>query len=201
MLDIGVHDVPPGCVAAVVTWLETRSPPSPPRREVPLCPGLSSVRVTAPATDWYRRVFTEIGGRDWLWFSRLALTDADLAGIIRDPAVEIVALRDADGRDMGLMELDFRVPGACELAFFGVARPVQGQGAGRMLMAAALSRAWSAPIDRVHVHTCTLDHPAALPFYIRSGFTPVARRVEIAPDPRLCGLLPPDAAPHVPVLA
>lgn len=199
MLEIGIHDVPPGCVAAVVTCLEMQSPP--PLRAVADLPGLSLDHVTDPATDWYTRVFTDIGGRDWLWFSRLALADADLAAIIRDPAVEIRVLRDGAGRVLGLMELDFRVPGACELVFFGVARDLQGQGAGRVLMAAALARAWAAPIARFHVHTCTLDHPAALPFYIRSGFTPVARRIEIAPDPRLSGLLPMDAAQHVPVLA
>jgi len=199
MLEIGIHDVPPGCVAAVVTCLEMQSPP--PLRAVADLPGLSLDHVTDPVTDWYTRVFTDIGGRDWLWFSRLALADADLAAIIRDPAVEIRVLRDGAGRVLGLMELDFRVPGACELAFFGVARDLQGQGAGRVLMAAALARAWAAPIARFHVHTCTLDHPAALPFYIRSGFTPVARRIEIAPDPRLSGFLPMDAAQHVPVLA
>ena len=200
MPDIGLHAVPPGCVAAVVTYLDMRAPPPvPPAVQAP--PGLSLVHVTAPGTAWYRSVFTDIGGRDWLWFSRLALADADLAAIITDPAVEVRVLRDGDGRDLGLMELDFRVPGACELSFFGVARALQGQGAGRFLIGAALARAWAAPIDRVHVHTCTLDHPAALPFYIRSGFTPVARAIEIAPDPRLTGLLPPDAAPHVPVLA
>jgi GNAT superfamily N-acetyltransferase len=200
MLDRGFHDVPQGCVAAVVTHLEMRSP-SPVRNPVSPLPGLSLVHVAAPGTDWYKAVFTDIGGVDWLWFSRLALPDVELAAIITDPAVEIRALRDADGRDHGLLELDFRVPGACEIAFFGVARALQGQGAGRFLMQSALQRAWAAPINRFHVHTCTLDHPAALPFSIRSGVTPVARTVEIAPDPRLTGLLPPEAAPQVPVLA
>lgn len=196
MMTVGLHDVPKGCLAAVVTHLDMLAPP--PVRPAPSLPGLSVVRVDYPSTGWYRTLFTEIG-RDWLWFSRLALSDVDLAAIISDPAVEIRVLRDADGRDLGLLELDFRVPGACDLAFFGVARAVQGQGAGRMLMAAALARAWAAPIDRLHVHTCTSDHPAALPFYMRSGFVPVAQRVEIAPDPRLTGLLPRNAAPHVPL--
>lgn len=198
MLTAGFHDVPPGCLAAVVTVLEMRRPP-PPRPVAPL-PGLSLVQVKTPGPDWYLRLFSEIG-RDWLWFSRLAMPDADLVAIVTDPAVEIRVLRDEGGRDVGLLELDFRTPGACELAFFGVAAALQGRGAGRLLMQAALARAWAAPIDRFHVHTCTFDHPAALPFYIRSGFVPVARRVEVAPDPRLTGLLPVDAAPHVPMLS
>jgi hypothetical protein len=50
------------------------------------------------------------------------------------------------------------------------------------------------------VHTCTLDHPAALGFYIRSGFRPFKRQLELSTDPRLDGTLPPDAAPGVPII-
>jgi ketosteroid isomerase-like protein len=65
----------------------------------------------------------------------------------------------------------------------------------------ALTRAWRDGITRVHVHTCTLDHPAAVAFYVRSGFVPYKREVEVAPDPRLTGELPPSAGAHAPVLA
>jgi hypothetical protein len=50
------------------------------------------------------------------------------------------------------------------------------------------------------VHTCTLDHPAALGFYRRHGFVPTKRTIETFPDPRLLGVLPADAAPHIPCL-
>jgi hypothetical protein len=50
------------------------------------------------------------------------------------------------------------------------------------------------------VHTCTLDSPDALPFYIRSGFVPFARQVEVYADPRVAGVLPREAAPQVPLL-
>jgi hypothetical protein len=50
------------------------------------------------------------------------------------------------------------------------------------------------------VHTCSLDHPAALPSYLRAGFRPVRRAFESFPDPRLSGLLPRDAAPQIPLL-
>jgi GNAT superfamily N-acetyltransferase len=200
MLTPGFHTVPRGHIAAIVTVLEMHSPPLDRRDLLDPPSGLTLARIEHPSTDWYKCLFTEIGGA-WLWFSRLAMPDADLAAVIADPAVDVHVLRDEDGRDVGLMELDFRTPGACELAFLGVAGCVQGRGVGRWLMQEAVARAWAVPIDRFHVHTCTFDHPAALPFYMRSGFVPVDRRVEVAPDPRLTGLLPRDAAAHVPVLA
>jgi hypothetical protein len=55
-------------------------------------------------------------------------------------------------------------------------------------------------MSRVHVHTCTLDHPAALAAYIRAGFRPYKRAIERFTDPRLTGILPADAAPQVPLL-
>ena len=49
------------------------------------------------------------------------------------------------------------------------------------------------------LNTCTLDHPAALAFYQKRGFAITHSEVDIVDDPRLVGLLPRDAAPHVPL--
>ena len=61
-------------------------------------------------------------------------------------------------------------------------------------------RAWTTQVDRVWVHTCTLDHPAALNFYRKQGFEAVSRAIETFPDPRITGHLPRDAAPHIPLI-
>lgn len=196
ILPDGLHDIPPGKVAAVVTHLEMHAPA--PLRPVPPPEGADLRRVPAPDPAWYRDLFTRVGGHDWLWFSRLRMSEDRLSEIITDPRVEVHALF-RGGRAEGLMELDFRRAGECELAFLGVTAELIGTGAGRFLMNAAISRAWSRPISRLHVHTCTLDHPGALAFYRRSGFTPVRQQVEIADDPRLADGFPRDAAPHVPV--
>jgi GNAT superfamily N-acetyltransferase len=198
MLSAGYHPLPPGKIAAVVTYLHMTAPPS--ARPAPDLPGYAVVRIFAPTLDWYRSLFRAVG-QDWLWFSRLSMDDDALAAILHDPAVEVYALRCND-RHVGLLELDFRVADACDLAFFGITDDQIGNGAGRLLMNAALHRAWTRKpgISRLHVHTCTLDHPAALAFYIRSGFTANARAVEIADDPRLDGRLPREAAQWLPII-
>ncbi len=144
--------------------------------------------------DVYRRI-----GEDLMWSSRSALSDAALGAIIHDPAVEVRTLR-ADGIKEGLLELDFRHPGVCELSFFGVTPGLVGTGAGRWLMNRALELVWSRPIRRFWVHTCTHDHPAALAFYMRSGFRPFRRHIHIEDDPRLAGVLPRAAAPQIPLI-
>jgi ribosomal protein S18 acetylase RimI-like enzyme len=75
-----------------------------------------------------------------------------------------------------------------------------GKGAGRALMSHGLTAAWRRKPERIWLHTCTADHPAALGFYQKFGFVPYKRAIEIADDPRLTGQLPRDCAPHVPII-
>ena len=82
------------------------------------------------------------------------MNDGELAAIIHAPGVEVYALV-VDGRDEGLLELDFREPGQCELVYFGVTASLIGTGAARFLMNRALERAWSrerTPRLGAHLH-------------------------------------------------
>ncbi|MEH2489318.1 GNAT family N-acetyltransferase [Bradyrhizobium sp. AZCC 2230] len=195
ILPDGYSDIPGGKIAAVVTHLDMTA--RPPHRDDP--PGAWTLRkIDAPALDWYRDLHRRVG-EDWLWFSRLRMLNAELAAIIHDARIEIYALA-LDGRDEGLLELDFREPGECELVYFGVTASMIGTGAARFLMNRALERAWSGDVRRVWLHTCTFDHPSAVAFYQRSGFIPFRRQIEVADDPRLDGTAPRTAAPHVPII-
>ena len=187
--------VPDGELAAVVTFLEMRKAPA---EQVPAS-DLSLRRIENPEVHDYRQLFRRIG-RDWLWFSRLVMNDEELAAIIQDEALELYVIIDEVGADIGMLELDFREPGQCEIAFIGLVPEVTGRGHGRWLMGETLGLAWRDGVRRVHVHTCTLDHPAALPSYRHAGFVPYRRAVERFPDPRLTGILPRDSAPQVPLL-
>ena len=192
----GFQLVAPGKVAAIVTSLEMTSPPVAQARPAPEHVSLDLVR--APTPGWYRALFRKVG-EQWLWFSRLRLDEAALAGILENPDVAVYVLKAGD-EEAGILELDFRQGGSCEIVFLGLAPGFVGRGLGGYLMSQAISRAWARPIQRLWVHTCTLDHPSALPFYIRSGFRPYQQQVEIADDPRARGELPASAGPHIPRL-
>lgn len=196
MLSDGLHDVPQGKVAMVVTHLEMHS--AAPTRPVAAPDGVT-FRQIRPNLVQYRDIFTRVGALDWLWYGRLTMPDTELSNILDDPKVAFYTLT-CDGRDEAMLELDFRTDGQCELAYFGVTSNLIGTGAGRYLMNEAIRLAWAQPITRFHVHTCTIDSQQALAFYIRSGFTPYRRQIEIDDDPRLIGLLPDTAAPHVPLI-
>ena len=195
MLTDGYHDVPLGKLAMVVTHLEMRE--AAPLRDVPAPEGVT-LRALTLTLDWYRDIFRRVG-QDWLWFGRLTKTDAELQALLSDADTQFFTLT-KDGRDEALLELKFTADGTCELAYFGLTPALIGSGAGRYLMNHAIRAAWARPISRFHLHTCTLDSPQALSFYIRSGFTPFKRQVEVADDPRLIDLLDKDAGAHVPTI-
>jgi GNAT superfamily N-acetyltransferase len=192
---VSYEPLPDGELAAVVTYLEMHEPPA---GAVPPSP-LSLQRLEQPQPERYRQLFRLVGS-PWLWFSRLIMDDPALVAIIQHSDVHLFAVVDESGADVGMLELDFREFGQCELAFIGLVPELSGKGHGKWLLAESVRRAWRPGVTRVHVHTCSLDHPAALAAYRRAGFIPCKRALERFPDPRLSGFLPKDSAPQVPVL-
>ena len=192
----GYTDLPPGKLAAVVTYLEMRAP-----RAVEPHPTMSEFairRVEKADLDWYRRLFRDIGA-PWLWFSRLRMTDDQLRAILHSSQVDVFVLSH-NGVDGGLLEFDRRHMPDIEILYFGVAPSLIGKSAGRALLEYCLPLEWAHRPQRIWLHTCTWDHPKALAFYLKAGFVPYKRGLEITDDPRLTGHIARDAAPDVPIL-
>lgn len=196
MLENGTYRVAANKMPVIVTYLEMCARPA--LRDIPPPRGVTLRQIT-PTLDWYRDVFTRVGTHDWMWYGRLKLPQAELMTVLEDPNVVFFTLS-KDGTDEALLELDFRKPGECELAYFGLTSKLIGTGAGRFLMNKAIDCAWGADITRFHLHTCTNDSPQALAFYQRSGFIPFRREVDIDDDPRATGLIPRASALAIPLI-
>lgn len=187
------QDVPRGHVATIITHLEMDAKPALPVTES----SLSLESWTNPPVADYCALFRKVG-ESWMWISRLLMNADELKPILDDPAVEILIVRNGE-ETVGFIELDFRVSGECEIAFFGLVPAMNGKGHGRWMMNQALELAWRADIERVWLHTCTQDSPRALPFYQQCGFRIFKQQTDMMEDPRLTGHLPKSAAPHVPI--
>jgi GNAT superfamily N-acetyltransferase len=191
----GYTDLPPGKIANVVTYLALDAPPD----AVPAGrPDLKLVRITAPSVRRYRNLVGRIGDR-WLWGSRAAMRDAEILAMLTTAGNQLHVLLEEDA-EIGIVELHGDGPGSVEVNLFGVVPEATGTGAARWMMLEALRQAFVAPVRRVWLHTCTFDHPAALRFYQGLGFRPWKFAIEVDDDPRLSGLMPETAGPHVPLL-
>jgi GNAT superfamily N-acetyltransferase len=157
-------------VKTKTTYLEMRRPCE--DAQPPPCDGVMVMQALQPSVAFYRFLYDAVGRR-WQWINRTLLDDDELGAIIHDDRVEIYVLY-VDGNPAGFAELDRRQAGEIELAYFGLTPEYIGRGLGKYLLNWALRRAWSYRPRRVWVHTCDLDHPAALAFYQKAGFVPYA---------------------------
>jgi GNAT superfamily N-acetyltransferase len=124
-------------------------------------------RVATPLPELNRFFYTAVGG-SWFWIDRLSWTYAKWHAYLAEPRVETWVLSVA-GVPAGYFELD-AAAGDPEIAYFGLLPTYVGQGLGGHLLTRAVERAWELGGQRVWLHTCSLDHPAALAAYQARGF-------------------------------
>lgn len=152
--------------------------------------------VPRPEIAFHRFLFAAVG-EAWLWWSRRAMTDAQVAEILHDKRHSTHVLY-RDGQPAGFFELDRRPAPDIELAFFGLMPHATGRGLGRALLEHAIATAFAEHPRALTVNTCDLDHPAALKNYQARGFRVVKEAVIEEPDPRAAGLIPRHAGAHRP---
>src|SRR5579872_4222427 len=170
-----------------VTYLEMFRRPPARQMSAPLGK-LALMRAEACSVPFYRYLYNTVGEK-WVWFTRREWSDAALAAEIQKPTTEIFVLY-VGGVPAGYFELDAEQPRETLLSYFGLMPDFIGRRLGPFLLNAAIEQAWSRPIERFWVHTCTFDHPRALPLYQRAGFEVYARRAVSFDDPRENGILP-----------
>jgi GNAT superfamily N-acetyltransferase len=131
--------------------------------------GLAIVHAKKPTVAYYRFLYDTVGG-NYDWTSRKKLSDTELAALLNDPRLEVHVLM-ANGVPAGFAELDRRREAEIELFQFGLMPEFIGQGLGRYFLQWTIDKAWSYQPRRFWLHTCSKDHPAALPNYLKAGFT------------------------------
>jgi GNAT superfamily N-acetyltransferase len=127
-------------------------------------------RIEACPASFFRYLYAEVG-RNYHWVDRLAWTDDVVKAYLADVTVSLWLLTMA-GSPAGYFELKRHEDGSTEIAYLGLLPEFIGRGLGKYLLSEAAREAWNAGAQRVWLHTCTLDGPAALPNYKARGFRP-----------------------------
>ena len=138
------------------TYLEMRSPGA--LRAAASTDPAADVRRETCSAALYRSLYGTVG-RAYNWYERNDWTDDELTRHLAQPHVAVWIL------------------------YFGLAPSYVGRGLGKYLLTRAVEEAWKFGAARVWLHTCTQDHPSALPNYLARGFTPFRTETYVAPDP------------------
>jgi GNAT superfamily N-acetyltransferase len=175
-------------IAVTVTFLRQESPPCFTATGLPADTNL--VRVPRPTVGFYRYLYDTVGAQ-YAWWLRRTMPDAALADLLAAPGVSLHVLY-KDNEPAGFYELDARLSGVVNIAYFGLLPHAIGRGLGTALLRAAITTCWAHKPHAVTVNTCTADHPRALPNYLRAGFMAVRTAREIWDVPNRLGLRIPD---------
>jgi len=120
--------------------------------------------------ELFRFLYAEVG-QNYHWIDRLPWTDEQIVAHL-NKSENSIWLMTCDGETAGYFELRKCEDGSVELAYFGLMPQFLGRGLGKHLLTCATEQAWALGANRVWLHTCTLDDPAALPNYLKRGFKP-----------------------------
>lgn len=129
---------------------------------------LDFVRSEQPLPEWNRFFYVAVG-RQWHWVDRLSWPREKWLAWVDRPELETWVAY-CRGTPTGYFELERQADANVEVAYFGLLPPFTGRGFGGAMLNRAIERAWQEATQRVWLHTCTLDHPAALGNYLARGF-------------------------------
>ena len=156
-----------------ITYLQMFERPSQPN--LPLPEPLTVMRSQQPTPSFYRYLYGAVGG-SWHWIDRLSWSDELVSQYLHRPCVQLWVLYVA-GTPAGYCEL-VQEGDEVSVSYFGLFPEFLGRGLGRLWLGWTLHQAWDLEPRRVWLHTCDLDHPAALPLYQKLGLQPYDQTTE-----------------------
>jgi len=160
---------PASTIEVTRTYLEMRNPSD--LRGAKLDdPSIKIEQQRDCSVELFRFLYVEVG-KNYHWVDRLPWTDDDIHAYLKRPEISLW-LMTYDKETAGYFELRKCEDGSTEVAYFGLLAQFIGRGLGKHLLTCAVEQAWTDGANRVWLHTCTLDDPAALPNYLKRGFQP-----------------------------
>jgi GNAT superfamily N-acetyltransferase len=149
-------------------------------------PGIRIDLVKECPASFFRYLYREVG-RLYHWIDRLPWTDEQVRRHLARTEITLWVMY-SEGEPAGYFELERHEDGSIEIAYFGLIQEFLGRGLGKHLLTVAAEQAWRDGANRVWLHTCTLDDPAAMPNYLKRGLKAFKQEkyvAQIAPDEKL----------------
>ncbi len=128
-----------------------------------------SINLLDPVNFQLNKFFYKNIGKKHMWVDRLVWLDSKWIDYVSDKKVKTYVFKYKNDL-AGFFELIFHYEKKeVEIAYFGLLEEYQNKRLGSYLLHEAIKRSFIKNINRVWVHTCTLDHKNALNNYISRG--------------------------------
>ena len=128
-----------------------------------------SLNLLEPQNFQLNKFFYKNIGKKHKWIDRLVWTENQWRDYVSSEKVKTYVLKHK-GDLAGFFELIFHSEeNEVEIAYFGILEEFQNKKLGSYLLSQAIQKSFKRDINRVWVHTCSLDHKNALNNYIARG--------------------------------
>ena len=128
-----------------------------------------SLNLLEPQNFQLNKFFYKNIGKKHKWIDRLVWTENQWIDYVSSEKVKTYVLKYKEDL-AGFFELIFHnEKNEIEIAYFGILEEFQNKKLGSYLLSQAIHKSFQRDINRVWVHTCSLDHKNALNNYIARG--------------------------------
>ena len=130
-----------------------------------------SINLVDPIDFQLNKFFYKQIGQKYFWKDRLEWSNQAWIQYVSDEKLSTYVLKDNE-EIVGYFELIFhKTKKEIEIAYFGILEDYFGKKLGGYLLSEAIKKAFEIDINRVWLHTCSLDHKNALKNYLSRGMT------------------------------
>ena len=128
-----------------------------------------SIVLIDPINFQLNKFFYKNIGKKHRWVDRLIWSEQQWIDYVSNSKVKTYVLKKKDDL-VGFFELIFHLENKeVEIAYFGILEEYQNKKLGSFLLSEAIKKSFNENINRVWLHTCSLDHENALKNYLARG--------------------------------
>ena len=128
-----------------------------------------SLSLITPINFQLNKFFYKKIGKKHQWVDRLSWPEEKWINYVSNKSVRSYVFKFKDDL-VGFFELIFHPEkNETEIAYFGILEEYQNKKLGSYLLSEAIKKSFENKVNRVWVHTCSLDHKNALSNYISRG--------------------------------
>ena len=103
------------------------------------------------------------------WIDRLIWDDQKWVSYVNNPNVKTYVLKENDDLVGYFEQITNTEKNDCEIAYFGILKEFYGKKYGAHLLSLAITKCFEQKINKIWLHTCSLDHENALKNYLARG--------------------------------